>query len=165
MMFAERRTGNGMIGRGRARLVALSLAAGLAVAMASQQPAWASSAEHASTEAHSGTEAPPEPIFGLPPILIQIPENGGPELKVIVFKASLIFDEVDPERINDSQRIAKSLLPKIMDSVITGMQRHHFADATATEDVTQVVLDSSNAVLKPYGVIIKHLKMEHLGIH
>ncbi len=116
MTPAERRKGDGAVYRGRGLLAALLLAAGLIAAMASPQPAWANSSHE------TKAEAPAEPIFGLPPVIIQVPDNGGSELKIVVFKATLIFDEVDPERINDSQRIAKSLLPKIMDSVITGMQ-------------------------------------------
>jgi hypothetical protein len=151
--------GDGAVSGARALLAALLLAAGLTVAMASHQAAWASGSTGPSVDKAG------EPIFGLPPIMVQVPDNGGPELKIVLFKAALVFDEVDPERINDSQRIAKTVLPKIMDSVITGMQRHHFTDKTTAADVSRLVLDRSNAVLKPYGVIIKKLKMEHLAIH
>lgn len=159
MTRAQRMIGDGAVFNPRALLAALLLAAGLTVAMAPHQPAWASnSGEPAADKA-------PQPIFNLPPIMVQVPDNGGRELKTVLFKAALVFDEVDPERINDSERIAKSVLPKIMDSVITGMQRHHFTDKTTAADVSRLVLDQSNAVLKPYGVIIKKLKMEHLAIH
>ncbi len=158
MTRVARMTGEGMVSSGRALLMALLVAAGLTVAMAPHQAAWASSSGEP-----AGDKAP-KPIFNLPPIMVQVPDNGGPALKIVVFKAALIFDEVDPERINDCERIAKSLLPKIMDSVITGIQRHHFTDKTTTADVTQVVLAQSKAVLNPYGVVIKKLKMENLAI-
>ena len=159
MMLAERRTGNGAMCGGRALVAALLLATGLVIAMSCHQQAWASNS------AESSVDASGEPVFGLPPIVVQVPDHGGSELKVIIFKAALVFDEVEPERISDSQRIAKSLLPKIMDSVISGVQNHRFTDWSKTEEVTQVVLDSSNAVLKPYGVVIKKLRMQDLGIH
>jgi len=160
MTFAERRTGAGAIARGRMLATVALLAAGLALVAALPQQARAANNAGQSTVNETG-----EPIFGLPPIVVQIPGRGRANARTIVFKAALIFDEVDADRINDSQRLAKTLLPKIMDSVITGVQNHHFVDLTNTEEVNKVVLDRSTVVLKPYGVLLKGLRMEHLGVH
>lgn len=159
MTFAERRTGAGAIARGRMLAAVALFAAGLALVAAWPQQA------RASNSGQSTLNETGEPIFGLPPIVVQIPGRGRANARTIVFKAALIFDEVDADRINDSQRLAKTLLPKIMDSVITGVQNHHFVDLTNTEEVNKVVLDRSTVVLKPYGVLLKGLRMEHLGVH
>jgi hypothetical protein len=159
MTFAERRMGAGAIARGRMLAAVALFAAGLALVAAWPQQA------RASNSGQSTLNETGEPIFGLPPIVVQIPGRGRANARTIVFKAALIFDEVDADRINDSQRLAKTLLPKIMDSVITGVQNHHFVDLTNTEEVNKVVLDRSTVVLKPYGVLLKGLRMEHLGVH
>lgn len=159
MTIAERRTGAGAIARGRMLAAVALVAAGVALVAAWPQEA------RASNSGQSTVNETGEPIFGLPPIVVQIPGRGRTHARTIVFKAALIFDEVDADRINDSQRLAKTLLPKIMDSVITGVQNHHFVDLTNTEEVNKVVLDRSTVVLKPYGVLLKGLRMEHLGVH
>ena len=84
-----------------------------------------------------------------------------PELDVD--PGALIFDETDEDRINDSLRIAKTLMPRIMDSVITGVQGHRFDSASKAEDVNRMILDRSVAVLQPYGVVVKTLRIERLG--
>jgi hypothetical protein len=159
MILAERRTGAGAIARGRMLAAVALFAAGLALVAA-----WPQQARAANNAGQSTVNETGEPIFGLPPIVVQIPGRGR-AARTIVFKAALIFDEVDADRINDSQRLAKTLLPKIMDSVITGVQNHQFVDLTNTEEVNKVVLDRSTVVLKPYGVLLKGLRMEHLGVH
>jgi hypothetical protein len=157
MMFARMKRGAVARGIGRV-LPALLVSIVLSLAVA-----W-----HHSALAGEPTEAKGkvagEPSFDLPPIVVQISQTGRPYPRAMVFKAALIFDETDEQRINDSQRIAKTLMPKIMDSVITGVQAHQFSAASNVDDVNQVILDRSVAVLQPYGVVIKTLRIEQLGI-
>jgi hypothetical protein len=144
-------------GRRTAALAVLMLASGLLFATA-----WHRSAS-AGALAKEAEKVAREPSFDLPPIVVQVSQSGRSHPRTMVFKAALIFDETDEERINDSQRIAKTLMPRIMDSVITGVRAHQFDDASQTEDVNQVIMDRSVAVLQPYGVVIKALRIEYLG--
>jgi len=132
-------------------------------AAAASSPAKADShAAGKKPDAHSGSDAI-DPIFGLPPIVVKVPERGKRIDRTIVFKADLVFDEVENDRINDSMRVAKALLPRIMDSVITGMQGKYFDDLSTPASLSDVVLQRSNIVLKPYGVVAKALRLQDLG--
>ena len=157
MMFSRSTTGAVAGGRCRALLPVLLVAIGLASAAA-----WHHAARAGGTTEAKGKVAG-EPSFDLPPIVVQIPEAGDHHPKTVVFKVALIFDETDEDRINDSLRIAKALMPRIMDSVIAGVQEHHFDTATKDDDVNQLILDRSVAVLQPYGVLVKSLRIEQLG--
>lgn len=159
MMFAELPTRAVVSRGGRALFPVLLVAASLVFAMPWHQRALAGEL------ARAAGEADVEPSFDLPPIIVQVSQNGRPHQKTLVFKAALVFDETDPERINDSMRMAKTLLPKIMDSVITGVQGHHFDAGSKPEEVNRLILDRSVAVLKPYGVVVKYLRMESLDRH
>ncbi len=141
----------------RALLSILLAVLGLAVALGWHHAALAGERTEAAGKAVG------EPSFDLPPIVVQVSEAGRAQRKTMVFKAALVFDETDEDRINDSQRIVKTLMPKIMDSVITGVQGHRFEADPNFAEVNQVILDRSAAVLQPYGVVIKFLRIEHLG--
>jgi len=142
---------------GRSLFPALLLAAALVQAPFWHRPAWAGEA------AAKTTDADLDPSFDLPPIVVQVPGHGERMAKTIVLRTALVFDETDRDRINDSQRLAKALLPKIMDSVITGVQGHRIKDWSNASDVNQVILDRAAAVLGPYGVLIKTLRVELFG--
>ena len=157
MMTSRSTTGAVAGGRGRALLAALLVAIGLAAA-----GAWQSAAQ-AGEPAGAAKKAAGEPSFDLPPIAVQVSQAGREHTTTMVFKAALIFDETDEDRINDSLRIAKTLMPRIMDSVITGVQGHRFDSASKAEDVNRMILDRSVAVLQPYGVVVKTLRIERLG--
>ncbi|MPY74529.1 MAG: hypothetical protein GEU87_09715 [Alphaproteobacteria bacterium] len=159
MMSFELPTGAAVSRGGRALLQILLIAAGIAFAMPCHHRA------SAGEPAKAASDAEVEPSFDLPPIIVQVSQNGRAHQKTMVFKAALVFDETDRERINDSMRMAKTLLPKIMDSVITGVQGHHFDAESKPEDVNKLILDRSVAVLQPYGVVVKYLRMESLGRH
>lgn len=157
MTFAQTRTGVRVTGRLATWLPVLLLAAVLAVAAGGDRPAWAG-------EAANGHETGArEPLFDLPPIMVNVQGKGNVPAKTIVLKTALVFDEVDEDRINDSQRLAKALLPKIMDSVITGVQKYHAVDASDAAGVDKVILERAVAVLRPYGVLIKSLRVENLS--
>jgi hypothetical protein len=145
---------------GRSLFPALLLAGVLVQAPCWQESAWAGEAAGKATE-----EADLEPSFDLPPIVVQVPAHGTTTARTIVLRTALVFDETDRDRITDSQRLAKALLPKIMDSVITGVQGHRVKDWSNTSDVNQVILDRAAAVLGPYGVLIKTLRVELFGSH
>lgn len=102
------------------------------------------------------------PSFGLPPIAVRVLEDRTLMDRSVVFKADLVFDEVDEERIKDTMRVTKALLPRIMDSVITGIHGKRFSDLTTLAALNHVVLQRSNAVLRPYGVVVKSLRMMDL---
>jgi hypothetical protein len=102
------------------------------------------------------------PSFGLPPIVVQLRTRDGQGNKTISFKAALIFDEVDWDRIEDSMRVTKTLMPRIVDSVISGIQNRRFETPPDGAAVDRLVIEYSNAVLKPYGVVIKELRMQYL---
>jgi hypothetical protein len=156
MMLSRSTTDTIAGGCGRMLLPVLLLAVGLASAVW-HHAAWAGE----TTEAKEKVAG--EPSFGLPPIVVQIPEAGHHQPKMVVLKVALVFDETDEDRINDSLRIAKILMPRIMDSVIAGVQEHHFDSASKAEDVNELILDRSAAVLRPYGVLVKSLRIEQLG--
>jgi len=150
--------------RGGALLPALALAGLLTVTMPWARAAYASGGETSHGEA-AGADSVPEgpPIFGLPPIVVNVLQTGNPKAQTVVFKADLVFDEVDPTRIEDTMSVTKSLLPRIMDSVITGIQGKRFNDLKDIAFLNDVVLQRSNDVLKPYGVVVKSLHLMELG--
>lgn len=141
----------------------------VALAMSWTLPAWSAEKEPdaeaaarqvADTEAAVGEMIP---IFGLPPIVVQVRNRDGAEGRTIAFKADLIFDEDDPDRIEDSVSVTKHLLPRIMDSVITGLDGKRVDNMSNPESVTRTVVERANLVLKPYGVVVKTLKIHFLG--
>lgn len=101
--------------------------------------------------------------FGLPPIVVKVREPGDAQDRTIAFKADLVFDEVDMDRIEASMSVSKHLLPRIMDSVITGLDGKRIENLSDPESVTKVVIERANRVLRPYGVVVKALKMRYLG--
>jgi hypothetical protein len=144
-------------------LPALALAGLLTVTMPWSDAAYASGSEASHGEA-AGAKSAPEgpPIFGLPPIVVNVLQTGDPDAKTIIFKADLVFDEVDPMRIEETMSVTKSLLPRIMDSVITGIQGKRFSNLKDIAFLNDVVLQRSNDVLKPYGVVVKSLRLTDL---
>jgi hypothetical protein len=141
----------------------------VALAMSWTLPAWSAEKEPdaeaaarqvADTEAAVGEMIP---IFGLPPIVVQVRNRDDAEGRTIAFKADLIFDEDDPDRIEDSVSVTKHLLPRIMDSVITGLDGKRVDNMSNPESVTRTVVERANLVLKPYGVVVKALKIHFLG--
>lgn len=150
--------------RGGALLPALALAGLLAVTMAWPDAVYASGGETVHGEA-AGANGEPEgpPVFALPPIVVNVLQTGAPAAQTVVFKADLVFDEVDKTRIDDTMSVTKSLLPRIMDSVITGIQGKSFADVTDIAFLNDVVLQRSNEVLKPFGVVVASLRLTELG--
>jgi hypothetical protein len=149
--------------RGGGLLPALALAGLLTVTMPWSDAAYASGSETSHGEA-AGANGAPEgpPIFGLPPIVVNVLQTGDRKAQTVVFKADLVFDEVDPTRIEDTLIITKSLLPRIMDSVITGIQGKRFGNLKDIAFLNDVVLQRSNDVLKPYGVVVKSLHLKDL---
>jgi len=103
------------------------------------------------------------PSFGLPPIVVKIRESGDAQGRTVAFKADLIFDEVDQGRIEDSISVTKHLLPRVMDSVITGLDGKLIENLSESATVSKMVIERANLVLKPYGVVVKALKMHYLG--
>jgi hypothetical protein len=101
--------------------------------------------------------------FGLPPIVVKVREPGDTQDRTITFKADLVFDEVDQNRIDDSMSVSKRLLPRIMDSVITGLDGKRIENLSDPATVTAMVVERANLVLTPYGVVVKALKMQYLG--
>jgi len=57
--------------------------------------------------------------------------------------------------------VTKRLVPRIMDSVIVGLQNRHFETLPERDVVDKLVVQYSNAVLKPYGVVIKSLQIQY----
>jgi hypothetical protein len=150
--------------RGGGLFPALALAGLLTVTTPWSDAAYASGSETSHGEA-AGANGAPEgpPIFGLPPIVVDVLQIGDPDAKTIIFKADLVFDEVDQTRIEDTLIITKSLLPRIMDSVITGIQGKSFKNLKDIAFLNDLVLQRSNDVLRPYGVVVKSLRLRDLG--
>lgn len=157
MMPAIPATGTLARRRGSALLPALLIAFGLVLSPSWRHPAQAGEPTGAAHEAAG------EPSFDLPPIAVQLSREASAAPRTVVVKAALVFDETDEDRINDSLRLAKTLLPKIMDSVITGVQGQQFAGDSGREAVNRVILERSIAVLQPYGVVVKKLRMDGFG--
>lgn len=101
--------------------------------------------------------------FGLPPIVVRVRDPGDMQERTITFKADLVFDEVDQKRIDDSISVSKRLLPRIMDSVITGLDGKRIANPPDPATVAKMVVERANLVLEPYGVVVRTLKMQYLG--
>lgn len=101
--------------------------------------------------------------FPLPPIVVRIRQSGEPQMKVVAFKADLVFDEVDPGRIDASIDVADQLVPRIVDSVITGLEGRQIEAASMSETVNRLVIERVNLVLNPYGVTVKSLNVRYLG--
>lgn len=101
--------------------------------------------------------------FGLPPVVVRVRDPADMQERTITFKADLVFDEVDQDRIDDSISVSKHLLPRIMDSVLTGLDGKHIANPSDPETVKTLVVERANLVLKPYGVVVRTLKMQYLG--
>lgn len=121
------------------------------------------------SDARTGTDkldesADPAPVFGLPPIVAQVFENDTLTGSVRYLKVELVFDEVDPERIVASQRVAKSLQPRLMDRVIGSLQGYRFDRSAQPKAMENIVFRSSTEVLGPYGVVIKSVTIKDLGI-
>jgi len=151
MTFADSRSKARGKRRSGGLLPALALAGLLTVTMPWSVAAYASGGGTSHGEAAGANGAPAgAPIFGLPPIVVDVLQTGDPDAKTIIFKADLVFDEVDPARIEDAMSVTKSLLPRIMDSVITGIQGRRFKDLKDIVFLNDVVLQRSNDVLKPY---------------
>ena len=55
------------------------------------------------------------------------------------------------------------LLPRIMDSVITGIEGKQFEDLSNLVFLNDVIVRRSNSVLKPYGVVVKSLNLKDLS--
>jgi hypothetical protein len=165
MTFADLRSTACGTGRGGLLLPVLLLTAMLLLTPW-QRAAWASGSSVAAAEHVANTEAAVGnaelPTFSLPPIVLQVREINNPKKRTIAFKAALVFDEVDEGRIEDSMSVTKSVLPRIMDSVIIGIQGERFNKLPDPEAVDRLVIQHANAVLKPYGVVIKALKMHYL---
>lgn len=152
---------------GTRRAGALFRALAVAGLLAAAMP-WAGAAQAAAgSTAHGGAGADgaeaAQPIFGLPPIVATVLQKGDPEPKTVVFKADLVFDEVEDDRIQQSIGVTKSLLPRIMDSVITGIEGKQFDDLKNLASINDVVVARSNEVLKPYGVVVKSLHLVDLS--
>lgn len=113
----------------------------------------------ASTEAAVAEDIP---TFGLPPIVVRVREDGVAGDKTIAFKADFLFDEIDIGRIEDSINVSKKLLPKIMDSVIMGIEGRRIANLSDPATMDRMVIQRVNLVLNPYGVVVKELKMRYL---
>jgi hypothetical protein len=147
------------LGSGSTLLRIVALAALLTAVLPLPEAVSAASA----SDGHAAETPRERPHFGLPPIVVQVMEKRDPTARVVIFKANLFFDEVDQDRINDTMRVTKSLLPRIMDSVITGIQGKRFDDLSDFAWLNEVVLRRSNAVLKPYGVEVSSLELKDLS--
>lgn len=149
---------------GVALLPALSLAGLLTLTLPLSEAAGAAPASATNAADEDGADADVvSPIFGLPPIVVTVLENSDPTAKTLIFMAVLVFDEVDAVRIEDSLSVTKSLLPRIMDSVITGIQGKRFDDLANLAALNDIILQRSNAVLTPYGVVVKSLRLRNLS--
>jgi hypothetical protein len=115
----------------------------------------------AATEAAVADETP---TFGLPPIVLRVTDENAAN-RTVAFKAALVFDEEDDDRIEDSMRVSKRLLPRIMDSVITGIEGKRIANLSDPSTVDRMVLQRANLVLNPYGVVVRALRMDFLETH
>ena len=142
-------------------LSALALAGLLSVAMPWADAAYASGGGTMHGEAAGANDGPP--VFGLPPIVVTVHHAGDHDAKTIIFKADLVFDEVDKTRIDDTMSVTKALLPRLMDSLITGIEGKTFKDLKDIAFLHDIVLERSNEVLRPYGVVVKALRLKNLG--
>jgi hypothetical protein len=144
----------------------------LALAMSWVQPAFAGeeTEDNAKEAAHhvatmEAAIAEEIPTFGLPPIVVRVKDGASITDKTVAFKADLLFDEIDIGRIEDSINVSRKLLPRIMDSVILGIEGKHIANLSDPTTMDQMVIQRANLVLKPYGVVVKALKMRYLEVN
>ena len=172
MMLADEITDTARVSRRSDLLPVLAVLGLLALAMSWVQPAFAGedtddaakkAAHHvATTEAAVAEEMP---TFGLPPIVVRVKDGTSVADKTVAFKADFLFDEIDIGRIEDSINVSKKLLPRIMDSVILGIEGKHIANLSDPATMDRMVIQRANLVLKPYGVVVKALKMRYLAVY
>lgn len=170
MMFAIGTTGTARHYRHRDLLPVLLVLAALFAAMSWVEPAKAGETKKGAKEAANhvaATEAAVAeemPSFGLPPIVLRVRDENAAN-RTVAFKAALLFDEDDSSRIEDSIRVSKRLLPRIMDSVITGIEGKRIANLSDPATMDRMVLRRTNLVLNPYGVVVHALRMDYLETH
>ncbi len=99
--------------------------------------------------------------YTLPPIVVQLPKSIRPSGSLVI-SSSLESNAGTLTEAAKGARIAKLLSPRLVDSIVTGVreQRHIIAkDASAAD---RVILDRSNSVLRPYGVVASRLAAQHM---
>lgn len=117
-----------------------------------------------SKESETPDQTATPPVFGLPPIVAQVFEGDAVDGTTKIFKVELVFDEVDHDRIMASQSVAKSLQPRLMDRVIRDIQGSRIDSAADPKAMQRIVLASTSAVLKPYGVVLKSVNIRDLSV-
>lgn len=170
MMFAAEAMTSGRMHRAGPLWPMLAVAAALLLASSWMRPAAAASdpAPAAAVDEKAGDDAALA-SFGLPPIVVMLKqrdESKGKESKgkTVILKVDLLFDERDEDRINIMLSTAKALLPRIMDSLLTGIQGRQFDDTDDTVAINAVLVERSNRVLRPYGVNVKASRLVQLGV-
>lgn len=106
----------------------------------------------------------PIQYLDLPPIVARLHVDTRQRTRIVTVSATLEFAADSERTAIHYVRTAKIMLPFIMDSIATGMQRLNPAVADDSNAVSTFVLKRSNRVLEPHGVLATGLRVDDLRV-
>ncbi|MCG8547062.1 MAG: hypothetical protein MJE12_22940 [Alphaproteobacteria bacterium] len=110
------------------------------------------------------TAETPVQYLDLPPIVARLHVDTRQRSRIVTVSATLEFAADSERTAIHYVRTAKIMLPFIMDSIATGMQRLNPAVAHDSNVVSNFVLKRSNRVLQPHGVQATGLRVDDLRV-
>ena len=99
--------------------------------------------------------------YTLPPIVVQLPKSIRPSGSLVI-SSSLEFSAGTLTEAANGARLAKLLSPRLVDSIVTGVREQRYLIAKDASAADRVILDRSNSILRPYGVVAARLSAQHM---
>ncbi len=99
--------------------------------------------------------------YTLPPIVVQLPKSIRPSGSLVI-SSSLEFNAGTLTEAANGARLAKLLSPRLVDSIVTGVREQRYLIAKDASAADRVILDRSNTILRPYGVVASRLSAQHM---
>ena len=106
----------------------------------------------------------PIQYLDLPPIVARLNQDAAHRMRIVTVAATLEFAAKSERTALQYVSKAKVMLPFIMDSIMTGMQRLNPDAAQDAGRVSTFVLQRSNRVLQSHGVLATGLRVDDLVI-